>query len=371
MNLLEARINLDAIAANTAKLKAKVAPAQLMCVVKADGYNHGAPEVAKVMQAAGADQFGVATFAEALALHQSGVQLPIMCWLWSPDQNVGEVLDAGITVAVASKSQVDAVLAHGRGKVVLKIDTGMHRSGVLQPQWGEIMQALASSPLEVTGLMSHFACADDLKSSATDEQIALFEQAIQQGRSLGLELPCNHIANSPAVLSRPDAYFQMVRPGIALYGCEPIQGHDHGLKPAMQWVAKVTVVKEIAAGDPVSYGHTWRAPHDGAIAIVPVGYADGLARAAQGHVEVSIAGKRFKQVGRVCMDQIVIFLGADDAGVQPGDEAVIFGPGGMSASDLAEALGTINYEIVCSPKGRTRRVYEQTHHQHAENQEQA
>ncbi|GGG75229.1 alanine racemase [Corynebacterium pelargi] len=361
MNLLEARINLDAIAANTAKLKAKVAPAKLMCVVKADGYNHGALKVAQVMQEAGADQFGVATFAEALALHQSGVQRPIMCWLWSPDQNVAEVLDAGITVAVASKSQVQAVLQHGRGKVVIKIDTGMHRSGVLEQQWEEIMRALAHSELEVTGLMSHFACADDLESSATDEQIAVFKRAIELGRSLGLALPCNHIANSPAVLSRPDAYFEMVRPGIALYGYEPIKDSNHGLEAAMQWVARVTVVKKIAAGDAVSYGHTWRAPHDGAIAIVPAGYADGLARAAQGHLEVTIGGKRFQQVGRVCMDQIVVFLGADEAGVQPGDEAVIFGPGGMSAGELADALGTIDYEIVCSPKGRTRRVYQHTH----------
>ncbi|HZK32777.1 MAG TPA: alanine racemase C-terminal domain-containing protein, partial [Corynebacterium sp.] len=154
----------------------------------------------------------------------------------------------------------------------------------------------------------------------------------------------------------PDLYFEQVRPGLILYGMDPLPG-DHGLRPAMTWSADVIVVKPIRAGEGTSYSLTWRAERDGYLAVVPCGYADGLPRRAQDRLEVGIGGRRYRQVGRVCMDQILIDLGDNPHGVVAGDEAVLFGPGGMSATELADMLDTINYEITCLPKGRTVRTY--------------
>ena len=172
-------------------------------------------------------------------------------------------------------------------------------------------------------------------------------------------MPTNHLSNSPAALTRPDLNFEMIRPGLACYGLSPIPGVDAGLRPAMTWAARVSVVKKITAGEGVSYGHTWHAPSDGYTAVITVGYADGLPRAAQDALSVTIGGARYSQVGRVCMDQIVVWLGTE-ASVRAGDEALIFGPGEqgeMTADELADGLGTINYEAICRPSGRTVRKF--------------
>ncbi|MBP3088661.1 alanine racemase [Corynebacterium sp. sy017] len=357
MHLLETRIDLSAIAHNTAHLKKMVAPAQLMCVVKADAYNHGAARVAPVMAAHGADQFGVATIDEALALRRSGITQPILCWIWSPEQDILAAIAADIDLAIVSPHHAYA-LAGKNARVCVKVDTGLHRSGVDRQDWLDVFGFLKSHPeLEVTGLFSHFACADDVSSSYTDQQLAVFHEAIECARAVGLSIPKNHIANSPATLSRPDTHCDMVRPGVAIYGMEPIAGRTHNLRPALSWVGKITVVKPIRAGEGSSYSLTWHSKRDGYIAVVPVGYADGLPRMAQDHLELTIRGHRYKQVGRVCMDQIVVDLGDNVHGVSPGDEAIIFGAGGMSATELAQRLGTINYEIICRPSGRSVRVY--------------
>lgn len=358
MNLLETVIDLKAIAHNTRLLKQHVTPAQLMCIVKADGYNHGAVEVAQAMAANGADQFGVATLAEALELRAGGISLPILCWMWSPEQDFEQAIAHNIDLAVISPAHAEAV-AGQQTRVTIKVDTGLRRSGVHPDDWEYVFRLLAADPkVTVTGLMSHLACADDLEDLATDTQAQQFQEAIELARACGLDPQINHLCNSPATLTRPDLHFDMVRPGLACYGLEPISGLDHGLQPAMRWVAKVTVVKPIAAGEGVSYGLTWHADRDGFIAVVPVGYADGLSRMAQGQVEVTINGRRYPQVGRVCMDQIVIDLGSNTQGVSAGDEAIIFGSGGMSATELAERMGDINYTIVCRPTGRTIRRFE-------------
>lgn len=368
MNLLETRISCDAIAANTRRLKDMVAPAQLMCVVKADGYNHGAPEVATVMARNGADQLGVATLAEAHQLRDAGITLPILCWIWSPEQDFSAAIDRDIDLAAVSMDHVRALIAEAvrrpagtRVRVTVKIDTELHRSGIDEANWTEAFELLHACPqINVTGVFSHLACADDLESDYTDHQAEVFRRAIDAGRRVGLDLPVNHLAASPATLTRPDLHFDMVRPGLALYGHEPIAGLDHGLREAMTWIGSVTVVKPIAAGQGTSYNMTWHAPADGYLCVVPVGYADGLPRNVQGHLEVTIAGTRYPQVGRVCMDQIVVFLGDNSRGVAPGDEAIIFGPRdtqAMTATELACATGTINYEILCRPTGRSHRTY--------------
>lgn len=353
MNLLETVIDLDAIAANTARMKELAGDAQLMCVVKAQAYNHGVGPVARVMESSGADQFGVATLAEARQLRAEGIRKPILAWIWSPEQDFRAAIAEGIDLGVPSIEHARALAGSG-ARVTVKVDTGLHRSGVDEAEWREVFALLRDDPtITVTGLFSHLACADEPENPYTDQQAATFRRAIEVGREMGLELPVNHLANSPASLTRPDLRFDMIRPGLALYGLDPIAGGDHGLRPAMSWVGRVTVVKPIAKGEGSSYGLTWRAPEDGFVAVIPCGYADGLPRAAQGHVRPRIRGEFFEQVGRVCMDQFVVFLGQNEAGVRPNDEAVIFGPGGMGADELAAGLDTINYEVLCRPCGRT------------------
>lgn len=365
MNLLSTRIDLAAIAANTRRLREISGAAKLMAVVKADAYNHGVDEVAPVIAANGADAFGVATLDEALHLRAIGITQEILCWIWSPEQDWRAAVNAGIDLAVISprhaRTLADASpVAPGRRiRVSVKVDTGLHRSGVDERDWAEVFELLHAAPhLEVTGLFSHLACADEPENPETDRQAEDFRRALALAKEVGLEVPVNHLSNSPAMLTRPDLNFQMVRPGLALYGLEPVAGVDHGLRAAMRWQSRVTVVKPIGPGQGTSYGLTWRAGEQGFLAVIPAGYADGVPRAAQGKFTVSINGQAYPQVGRVCMDQFVVSLGDNAQGVQPGDEAVIFGEGGMSATELADALGTINYEVVCRPTGRTVREHE-------------
>ncbi|MCQ9352216.1 alanine racemase [Corynebacterium sp. 153RC1] len=359
MNLLEARIDLSAIAHNTRLLAEYVAPAKLMCVVKADAYNHGAPEVAKVMAQHGAHAFGVATLDEALALREAGITQEILAWIWAPEQDVRAALEHRIDLAVISPRHAQALISLGiPARVYIKVDTGMHRSGVHLDDLHEVFVLLREHPqIEVLGVMSHLACADEPNNPMNARQKDLFSQAIAMGRELGFALPTNHLANSPGVFLGQEFHYNMVRPGVALYGMEPIPGTTHGLRPAMQWVARVTVLKHVAAGEPVSYGGTWHAPTDGVLAVIPAGYADGVPRAAQGRLDVTIGGHAYPQVGRVCMDQVIVDLGDNPHGVSQGDEAIIFGPGGVSAEELAGRLSTIHYEVICRPTGRTHRVY--------------
>lgn len=360
MHPLAARIDLAAIAHNTEALKRQAGAARLTCVVKADAYNHGVARCVPVMAAHGADAFGVATLAEARAV-RGVTALPVVAWLWAP----GEELPAGVELAVPTRGHlqalIDATSTHAPVTTYLKVDTGMHRSGFDEGEWDEMFAQAAAAQragkITVAGLMSHLAAADVVGDPYTDVQGERFREAIGRARAAGLNPVCNHIANSAATWLRPDLHFEQVRPGLSLYGLEPVAGLDHGLRPAMTWVARILAVKRVAAGDPVSYAMTWRAPRDGYTAVVPAGYADGISRAWQGQVQVSVGSKRYPVVGRVCMDQVVVWLGDNADGVRQGDEAVIFGAGGALATEVADAVGTINYEIVCAPKGRTQREY--------------
>lgn len=361
MDLLRTTIDLDAIARNVATFKNLAAPARLMCVVKADAYNHGATRAAAVMEAAGADAFGVATLEEAVALRRGGIGKPIAAWIWDAGADLSDAAAHNVELGVPSLRHAHAVVDSGiHFKVYVKVETGMHRSGVDEAQWKETFELLRDAEnVEVLGLMSHFACADEPEHPHNDLQEEAFRRALRLAREMGLECPLNHLSNTPATLTRPSARFEMVRVGLGLYGHEPVEGLDHGLKPAMTWAATVINVKPIAAGEGTSYSQTWSAPADGYLATVACGYADGLPRMVQGALQVGIAGTLYPQVGRVCMDQIVVYLGANEAGVAKGDEAVLFGDGGMSATELAAAVGTINYEIICRPAGRTVRHYQQ------------
>ena len=363
MTLLTARIDLNAIAHNTAVLKRHAGDARLACVVKADAYNHGIDRCVPVMAASGADAFGVATFDEARAV-RAVTDKPIIAWLWAPGEAIPENIEIAVPTAEHLRSLVDAPVnpaQHHPQIIYLKVDTGMHRAGLMESEWDAVFaqaaEAQTAGKVHVAGVMSHLAFADSPADPYTDVQADAFARAIERARAAGLNPVRNHLANSPATWSRPDLHFQQVRPGVSLYGLEPIEGEDHGLRPAMTWAATVLAVKPVAADMPVSYGLTWRSPAEGMTAVVSAGYADGIARSWQPNFEVTVRGVRYPIVGRVCMDQVVIWLGNNDHGVRVGDEAILFGEQGVSATELAQAVGTINYEMVCSPKGRTRREY--------------
>ena len=363
-------VDLGAIAHNVRLLREHAGSAQVMAVVKADGYGHGATQVARAALAAGAAELGVATLDEALALRRDGVTAPLLSWLHPPGTDFAPALAADVQLGVSSVRQLgevsDAVHRTGRtASVTVKVDTGLNRNGVGAAEFPALLTALrraaAEDAIRVRGIMSHLACGDDPGSPMNDLQAQRFSACLAQARDAGVEFELAHLCNSPAAMTRPDLAYDMIRPGIAVYGQTPIPANgDMGLRPAMTLKCAVVMVRSIQAGDGVSYGHTWVADRDTTVALLPIGYADGLFRSLSGRIDVLINGRLRHAVGRVCMDQFVVDLGPGPADVTEGDEAILFGPGDQgeaTAQDWAELLGTINYEIVTSPRGRVTRVY--------------
>jgi alanine racemase len=365
----EALVDLGAVAHNVRILREYAGSAQVMAVVKADGYGHGATEVARAALAAGAAELGVATVTEALALRAGGITAPVLAWLHPPGTDFAPALTADVQIGISSVRQLDDVLgaacrAGGAATVTVKVDTGLNRNGVTAGELPALLTALgkavAEGAVELHGVMSHLSHGDEPEHPANDAQAARFRDVIEQIRRAGLSFDIAHLANSPAVLARPDLAFDMVRPGIAVYGLDPLPGAKAGLIPAMTLRAPVVSVKALRPGDGVSYGHAWIAERDTTVALIPVGYADGLFRALGGRFEVLINGRRRPSIGRICMDQFVVDLGPGPVDVAEGDEAVLFGPGTdgeATAQDWADALGTIHYEVVTSPRGRVVRTY--------------
>jgi alanine racemase len=362
-------IDLDAIAHNTRLLREHAGDAAVMAVVKADGYGHGAVHVARTALTAGADALGVATLDEALALRRAGIVAPVLAWLHPPGADFASALRAEVQMAIASARQLDELLESVAvtgvtATVTAKLDTGLNRNGVGAEDYSAFLTALArasaSGAIRLHGMMTHLSHGDDPANPANDRQAERFVEMCAQARRAGLTYEVAHMANSAATMTRPDLRFDLVRPGIALYGQSPIPDRgDMGLIPAMTLSCPVALVKSVSAGEGVSYGHTWVADRDTAVALLPIGYADGVFRGMSGRMEVSINGRRHRNVGRICMDQLVIDIGTDHD-VAVGDRALLFGAGRDGeplAQDWADALGTINYEIVTSPRGRVSRVY--------------
>ncbi|SDF67215.1 alanine racemase [Lentzea fradiae] len=356
----EVVVDLSALRHNVALLAGLAPAAETMAVVKADGYGHGAVEVARAALEAGATWLGSCSTPEALALRAQGIQAPILAWLDSPDEDLAAGLAAGVDMSVSSLSglrriEAAAEEADARPRLHLKIDTGLSRGGCLPRDWPELVEA--ASRHEVVAIWSHLASADDIGDPSIDLQAKRFDDAYQVARSLGLD-PMRHIANSAAVLTRPDLHFDLIRPGIALYGLNPVPT-DHDLRPVMTFRSQVVGVKRIPAGESVSYGMTWTARRDTNLALVPTGYADGVPRALSGRMEVFLEGRRRPVVGRVCMDQVVVACGDDE--IAEGAEVVLFGDGRggePTATEWAELTGTIDYEIVCGMyRPRVRRIY--------------
>ena len=365
----EVLVDLDAIAHNIGVLRDHAGRAQVMAVVKADGYGHGAAEVARAAVGAGAAELGVATVDEALALRGAGITAPVLAWLHPPGTDFAPALLADVGIGVSSVRQVadllDAVERTGcTASVTVKVDTGLNRNGVSPRDYPAVLDALARATaahaVRVRGIMSHLVSGEEPENPINDLQAQRFSAMLDQARSRGVDFEVAHLSNSPSAMTRPDLGYDMVRPGVAVYGLSPVPDlGDMGLRPAMTLRSVVAMVKRLSAGDGVSYGHTWVADRDTTVALIPLGYADGLFRALAGRIDVLINGRLYRSVGRICMDQFVVDLGPD-ADVADGDEAILFGPGfdgEPTAQDWAELLGTIHYEIVTSPRGRVRRTY--------------
>jgi alanine racemase len=369
----EAVVDLDAIAHNVRLLRELAGSAQVMAVVKADGYGHGAIPVARAALAAGAAELGVATIDEALALRRDGIRSPVLAWLHPPGTDFAPALTDDVEVAVSSVRQLadllDAAQRTGRtATVTAKVDTGLNRNGVSAADYPQVLTALrrahADGVVRLRGIMSHLVHGDDPENPFNDLQSQRLADMLSHARDQGVQFEVVHLCNSPAAMTRPDLAYDMVRPGIAVYGQTPIpERGDMGLRPAMTLKCPVALVRSVRAGDGVSYGHTWIAERDTNLALLPIGYADGVFRTLSGRIDVLINGRLRRSVGRICMDQFVVDLGPGQADVAEGDEAILFGPGTQgepTAQDWAELLDTINYEVVTSPRGRVSKTYRGT-----------
>jgi alanine racemase len=367
----EIRVDLDAIRHNVARLRSGTT-AELMAVVKGDGYGHGMVPVARAALEAGATWLGACTLDEALALRAAGVQAPVLAWLLAPGRPLHEGVTAGVDLSAGDLELLGELVAAAKvagrtARVHLKLDTGLNRGGAAPADWAALLEAAAQAQddgaVEVVGVWSHFACADEPGHESVDRQLAAFREGLAQAERLGLRPRWRHMANSAATLTRSDAHFDLVRAGVAMYGLSPIAGERFGLRPAMTVRARVMLTKRVPAGEGVSYGHTYVTSAPTTLAVVPLGYADGVPRAASNAGPVRLAGRNRTIAGRVCMDQIVLDCGDDE--VHAGDVAVLFGPGDVgepTADDWAEVVGTINYEIVTRMSTvRVPRVYDGTH----------
>ena len=347
------------------------APVQLMVVVKADGYGHGMVEAAAAARDAGADWLGVATIDEALALRAAGDRGPLLSWLSARGDDFAAAVAAGVEVTAYSVDELTEIAAIGPARVQIKVDTGLSRGGAARADWHDLFATASDLEREgritVTGIWSHFACSDQPAHPANDEQEAAFRDALALAASAGLDPDVTHLANSAATILRPSSHFDLVRCGIAAYGLDPAPGVTPrlGLRPAMTVRARLVMSKPIAAGDGVSYGHTWVADHDTSVGVVPAGYGEGILRTAGNTASVWVDDSLRPIRGRMCMDQFVIDLHGE---LPPaGTEVVLFGPGDRgepTAQDWAEAAGTINYEVVTRIGGRlTRRHVDSEAHE--------
>ncbi|WP_344248220.1 alanine racemase [Actinocorallia libanotica] len=363
-----ALVELAAIRENVRLIRETAGGAEVMAMVKADGYGHGAAAVAGAALAGGAGRIGVAYVEEALALREAGVGVPVMAMVCTRGDEYGRAVAAGVDLGVGGlrllEEVAEAAVDAGRAaRVHLAVDTGMTREGANAQGWPELVEralkAQASGRVEIVGIWSHLACADEPGHPSVAAQARVFREAVELAERAGVRPEVRHLANSAAALYLPETRWDLVRPGIAIYGLHPAPGlPDPGLRPAMTVVSQIAFTKRAAAGSGVSYGHAYTTPRDANVALVPAGYADGVPRNGGGVLELLAGGARRRIAGRVCMDQFVVDLG-DDV-VEEGDEVVLFGPGDRgepTAQDWAEALGTISYEVVTRIGGRVPRTH--------------
>ncbi|SFV20197.1 alanine racemase [Micrococcus terreus] len=365
-------VDLAAIRHNVATLRSWVQPAALMAVVKADAYGHGMIPVAQAALQAGATWLGVAHVTEALSLRSAGITAPVVAWLHTRSTPFGRAIEEGIDLGV-SGWELEAIAESARrlqqpARVHLKVDTGLGRNGATLADWPTVTARAATLQeqglIRVVGVFSHLAVADDLdREEETDEQLAQFHQAVEIARGAGLHVDVRHLANTPATLVRPETHLDLVRVGLGIYGLSPFDrrpASDFGLRPAMSLTTTVANSKTVPAGQGISYGYLYRTPEPTRLALVPLGYGDGIPRTAM-EAPVWIGGRRAEVTGRIAMDQFVVDLGTEEDVAPVGSPVELFGPAsGITADDWARAARTINYEIVTRVGARIPKVHVDT-----------
>ena len=368
-----ALIDLDAFVTNIETLRAHVAPAAVMVVVKADAYGHGMIECARVAREAGADWLGVATPEEALVLRGAGDRGRLLAWLYGPEAELAPLVAVDVDVSAQSEEQIAAIvraaeIAERRARVHLKIDTGLSRNGATAGEWPAVCRAARHAEqvgaVEVVSVWSHLAAADEPGAASVHDQQLAYEAAFQVALDTGLTPSVRHLSNSAGALLLPQARYDLVRIGIAAYGIDPDTGvaglAGVRLRPVMRLRAQLANVKIIDAGAGVSYGHTWHAAAPTALGLVPLGYGDGIPRHAGNTAQVAWRDGRAAIRGRICMDQFMIELGGADTRAEVGQEVTLFGAGDHgepTAADWAAWCGTIGYEIVTRIGARVPRIY--------------
>jgi alanine racemase len=365
-----AEVNLANLRHNLRVMQRTAGGAEVWAVLKADGYGHGAKGVARTLERAGATGICVALLEEGIELREAGIRVPILITGGYFGRAFGEVLRHSLTPVLHDPAQVEELADEVRysgaepANVHVKIDTGMSRLGVLPRDVPKMAEVITRHPhVRVSGLMTHFACADGADPASINEQMDLFDAATASMKSLGIDPPLRHAANSAAILSSPRAHLNVVRPGIALFGVEPRAGICKELRPVMTVRTELVAVREIAAGQSVGYGATWKAQRTSRIATIPMGYADGLSRALSNRGELLVRGKRVPIAGVVSMDMAMLDV-TEVPDVRVGDECVVLGtqkgPLGqetISAEEIAGRLGTIPWEVLTDISRRVPRFY--------------
>jgi alanine racemase len=371
MSRASAEISLLAIADNLKLIKSKT-NAQVLAVVKADAYGHGLIQVGKAAENAGADWLGTALLEEGITLRNSGIKIPIISWLTPLGEDFKSAINIDIDLSISSTELLNEIVLAGKSvkkipRIHVEVDTGMSRGGV-GDDWqlflAELSKAVAANEINIVGIWSHFARADEPDEVMNKEQLTVFEDRIKNASATGIKADFIHIANSASSLTNKSAHKNIIRWGIGLYGLSPDLNNlgnskSLNLKPAMRLKAKLHLVKAVKAGVSVGYGGTAITKSDTKLGVVTLGYADGIPRNANNLAGVFVGGKRAPIIGRVSMDQFVVDLGSNSL-AKTGDEVIVFGDGlggEYTADEWAKASGTINYEIVTRIGSRVPRIY--------------
>lgn len=366
-----AEINLDNLAHNVREIRRITdKKAEIMGVVKADAYGHGTAGIMQTLMDNGVTSFAVAILDEAVQLRKTGIEAPILVLNHTDPARSGEIVSLGITQTVFSHELAEALSAAAlklgcKAKIHIKIDTGMTRIGFMPDENAikSIMEISRLPGIEIEGIFTHFASADEADKSYTYMQFEKFMDVCRRLSREGIDIPVKHVANSAAIIQFPEMHLDMVRPGIILYGMYPSDEVDKSktdLKPAMALKSQVVLVKTVKAGTCISYGRRFTTKKKSRIATVSIGYADGYTRLLSNRGKVLINGEEAPVVGRICMDQCMVDVTDIDADIRVGDEVVLFGRQGqmeIKAEDIAETIGTICYEVVCAVGRRVPRVY--------------
>jgi alanine racemase len=359
-------VDLSRLAANYRAIAARVAPARVMPILKANAYGHGLVEVARLLERVGAPYLGVAYLEEGIRLRQHGVRTPVLVLGGIVGSQVPRFLAHDLTLTASSVDKLraidDCAAAHGRTATVhLKIDTGMERIGVHWYSAEALLEAsLQCRHLRVEGIFTHLANADSADLAHARLQLERFAEVLSFYQRRSLPPPLRHAANSGAILQLPESHLDLVRPGILFYGAAPSPEVPATLPvaQALRWVTRVVFFKVVRPGHPVSYGSQWTSTEQTRVVTLPVGYGDGYARAMSGQAQVILHGKRYPVVGRICMDQVMVSIGGDSA--YNGDPVVLLGRDGaatITIEELAAWAGTIPHEVLTSINTRVPRVY--------------